>query len=1409
MLRRFWRRLTTFFMGSNTQTARPWYRRSLLALAGVVTLLVLIVPGYSSVARAAEPGTFTEIGNGILWGLIQALLGAARVFISMSLFFMRALIEFAKYNNYMDSPPVIQGWYLVRDLANMAFIVALLVIAFATILGLESYEWKKSLGKIVIAAILINFSRLICQVALDAAHVVTMGFINAIEAAAGGNVINMLHLNQVLKMVGQSPDSATFTSFTNSDDIRLEIFASAMIGAIFALIAMLSMAAYAAIMAIRVAILWVLMILSPIAFVLGAIPQTQSTAQEFWQEFMKYVAVGPILTFFFWLALASMGSGDINKYVGIPPEYGSVDKTESLELFGPPRTTLSEVSTWENMSAFLISVIFLMVGLERVSKVGVIGGDFAGNVFEFGKTAVKVGSGFALGRWTAGKTQDLAVGTAYHLPLVGGKVWENRAKSLGQGIRGTFYGVAASENVARGGMYNPANWIQGMARNAINNEKRAGDLEEVANIKKELAEKAISTKAFFEFDKDGDRKGYGDVKRELAGKLEALQERSDVKSSRIKAEAKMDTLAKPRVQDGVAKKDKAGKVVTLADDLEQNRVKAETTEKKLAQIAPKARLKLILEAKEAAEKAGKPEHETLIGNLIHEEEEAHKIELEQSSRFSTLMSAASQHEFEEENANRDKHEKTQTEKKETIDDLEKLLGEQKGDKATIDKVNAALDQKRRDLLEMNARVNPSPSQLDERFALDNDIKADEINVQKMNAELTDKNGNIEKLEQKILALVKEDPDSDVQTIEQLRAVMQYDWSQTNHRKTAKELSGVDEQIKKLEKTIPPKPVAGQKDAAEVQAKRNAIAEQLRELREKKNNLTKKETKEKKSADTYYRESMAQLGYDTQMNPKTGNPKNEDDVRATASKIMKKAVYQSDSSTYRSMTAEIDDTFGKRELERAQETIKSELEGDRIWNKHIGATLPTSANRKSAEWAKGQLSDMQYDQTVAASADSAVRLIMQQLQGEKVSKTQIDLTAGLALRAFEHQGFDDIGFAVMDNKEVRAALTKKLNWKGGKKMDRKQTGQIMRLMMTGWDIDLEEQVSALNEFLEVKAKAGRNVKDDYEELALEYFGGDKTKYKKYLEAVKPHANNFQMLSAFTDQTLGMGHDETGGHAANVKSLGMSMPMPETTSYNLANMNLSKISPGQKTKTAPWALGTENEFGLLVDRIEEKLAAHFGHAQKFTDLRDQQPRMAQATLLLGAREKIKTDDKDFTVVGQRALDLSVIQSMDLKSLGLESEDDVAGLSSGRVEQIKGMKEFVEKKREMVFEELAKELRANAPRVFMNAISANPVLRRNAETNKSSGTINVVIPNVGLANEGRLGTDNEMIGAVNVYIKEKLDRQLKAGGISADDHKRMLREQSIPLSIRKGDRPGEAAAEAEAAEANAEIDGANPPT
>jgi hypothetical protein len=405
----------------NTMKKRTWWP---LFVVGVLLALALSV-------------TFTyAMGDDILTWVANTfsrlLLELAKLCIFLTIFFLRFFITLASYNNFIDVSVVMLGWVMVRDVANMFFIVGLLVIAFATILGFEGYEWKKGVVKIVLMAILINFSNLIAQVVIDVAHIFTITFLNAISATAGGNLITLFQFDKILGLISGAPDAIGNTR----DGAGLTMFAASVMSFIFALLAALTIGAYLLVMMARIVVLWALIILSPLAFMMYALPKGEEYAREWWNEFSKHVIVAPIMVFFLWLAFATFGTGQIMHEIQHGPGSENVIRISSSEE--QQSVSLLEVTTWENMASFLLGIAFLIVGIKKTQDTGATGSGLIGSAVDFTKNVATIATGYAAGRWLVGKGGEagkaVGVGTFNRIPIVGGKAF----KEYGAGIKSAY-----------------------------------------------------------------------------------------------------------------------------------------------------------------------------------------------------------------------------------------------------------------------------------------------------------------------------------------------------------------------------------------------------------------------------------------------------------------------------------------------------------------------------------------------------------------------------------------------------------------------------------------------------------------------------------------------------------------------------------------------------------------------------------------------------------------------------------------------------------------------------------------------------------------------------------------------------------------------------------------------------------
>ncbi|HRY36516.1 MAG TPA: hypothetical protein P5230_01380 [Candidatus Magasanikbacteria bacterium] len=415
----------------------------------VVLFFVFVFSGILTAGYALAWGwpTTEEISMGIASIITWMLLLIAQFFIKLTVWASQLFIVIASYNNFINSQAVILGWVLVRDVVNMFFVLILLVIAFGTVLGIEQYEWKKLLVKLVFAAVLVNFSRVICGVIIDVSQVFMMTFVNGFAATAGGNVIKGLNLDTIYNL---SPDQELAQKAASATDV----FVTGVAAVFFSVISFFVIGAYLLVVIARVVALWTLIVLSPIAFMSSVLPNTQKYASEWWKEFNNHVMAGPILAFFFWLSFAIVGGGDSFNEV-LPTDQAK--RYETNALFGSTATGISQAMEWGKMASFAIAIALLITGVKKTQELGVTGASALSSAMSTAKKIATVATGVRLAGWAGEKAKGAALGItkgiAMNAPGIGGYAWMNRYEGAKTGLK-RFTARSLREGGFVGEMYN-------------------------------------------------------------------------------------------------------------------------------------------------------------------------------------------------------------------------------------------------------------------------------------------------------------------------------------------------------------------------------------------------------------------------------------------------------------------------------------------------------------------------------------------------------------------------------------------------------------------------------------------------------------------------------------------------------------------------------------------------------------------------------------------------------------------------------------------------------------------------------------------------------------------------------------------------------------------------------------------
>ncbi|MFA4937282.1 MAG: hypothetical protein WC575_03280 [Patescibacteria group bacterium] len=349
--------------------------KKLLLPRRVFVPVILIITGFALflVVWPSQAGFGASLAE---WLIIPI----AGFFGNMTVTLIGILISVAQYNKFIEATAVVKGWVMVRDVVNMFFIIMILLIAFGTVFRWENYHYKKMLGKLLIAAVLVNFSRGIVGFMIDFAQVIMLTFVYAFKDAAAGNFVQGFHLDKMFQFAQNtlSPEEARTLE---ADDSTFLV--ASLLALISIFITMVVVGVFLIVLIIRIVVLWFLVITSPIAFSLNIFTgDLKKYADQWWSYFGKYVTTGPILAFFLWLSLYVMQITGGN----MKEEFTQV-KDSSGSLADVPGAAITGIGSSEILLSFIVNIGLLVGALIMTQQAGVAGGKLAGAAVDYMRKA--------------------------------------------------------------------------------------------------------------------------------------------------------------------------------------------------------------------------------------------------------------------------------------------------------------------------------------------------------------------------------------------------------------------------------------------------------------------------------------------------------------------------------------------------------------------------------------------------------------------------------------------------------------------------------------------------------------------------------------------------------------------------------------------------------------------------------------------------------------------------------------------------------------------------------------------------------------------------------------------------------------------------------------------------------------
>ena len=367
-----------------------------------------------------------SVANGIIFVIFIILSTIATTFLELSQIIFNWVtspgfigFSFTGPDNYI----VTEGWKMMRNFADTFILIGLLFTGLATAFNVAGYNTKKGLLRLLVVALLINFTPVFCGVIIDGANFFTNAFLEKSLTISQGWGETMG--DQWASM------SASLKSNTG------EVLGKAMVILVFDLVSTFVFLIFAALFALRYVVLWLLIIFSPLAFLAWAfpdIPKVKGLFEQWWQNFISWSIIGVPAAIVIYLS---------DKLIQIAKMGNLTGRSSSLEEVSPG--IAGDIATYG------VPLIFLIVGFLTTLSVSAQGSSMVvGLAKSVGKKvggAVGVG-GKALGRRAMQGASSRAMGSA-----AGAKQAKQGAKGYQKpllALKGALTGAFQEETIEAG-----------------------------------------------------------------------------------------------------------------------------------------------------------------------------------------------------------------------------------------------------------------------------------------------------------------------------------------------------------------------------------------------------------------------------------------------------------------------------------------------------------------------------------------------------------------------------------------------------------------------------------------------------------------------------------------------------------------------------------------------------------------------------------------------------------------------------------------------------------------------------------------------------------------------------------------------------------------------------------------------
>lgn len=254
-------------------------------------------------------------------------------------------------------------WTLIRDICNLAFIFGFIYLGIRTIFDPESASVKRTLARIIIGALLINFSLFIVKFVVDFSNFTAFKIYQAMTSGSGSISGAILEEMGVTSFYSSKVSPQDFARTTGGGAFWFYV-----IGALMLMVAAVTFFIAAVMFIVRFVVLIFLMLGSPILFAAPVFPKFEQTASMLWGKLFSNAFFAPV-----YLLLLLMC---IKVVHGLMASMSTPKQMISDTLMHAPT-----VDSYAVILNYVVIIFFLIQSLLIAQKMGAVGGDTAVSAF--------------------------------------------------------------------------------------------------------------------------------------------------------------------------------------------------------------------------------------------------------------------------------------------------------------------------------------------------------------------------------------------------------------------------------------------------------------------------------------------------------------------------------------------------------------------------------------------------------------------------------------------------------------------------------------------------------------------------------------------------------------------------------------------------------------------------------------------------------------------------------------------------------------------------------------------------------------------------------------------------------------------------------------------------------------------